>query len=93
MRLNDEKNDKIIHEIKQRINQLIKTFDENQDLNNKYENKDFIERKSVEELSNDLKQFQNELFCLNKMIELHENGLKINSFINKKGLIYVENSL
>jgi hypothetical protein len=85
MRLNDEKNDKIIHEIKQRINQLIKTFDENQDLNNKYENKDFIERKSVEELSNDLKQFQNELFCL--------NGLKINSFINKKGLIYVENSL
>jgi hypothetical protein len=88
-----KKNDKIIHEIKQRINQLIKTFDENQDLNNEYENKDFIERKSVEELSNDLKLFQNELFCLNKMIELHENGLKINSFINKKGLIYVENSL
>ncbi len=60
---------------------------------NEYENKDFIENKSFEQLSHDLKQFQNELFCLNKMIESHENCLQINSLINKKGLIYVKNSL
>jgi len=93
MRLNDEKNDKIIDEIKERMNQLIKRFDENQHLINEYENKDFIEEKSFEELSHHLKQFENELFCLNKMIESHENSLQINSFINKKGLIYVKNSL
>ncbi len=58
---------------------------------NEYENKDFIEEKSFEELSHHLKQFENELFCLNKMIESHENSLQINSLINKKGLIYVKN--
>ena len=83
MRLNDGKSDKIIDEIKQRMNQLMKIFHENQHLINEYENKDFIEHKSVEELSHDLKQFENELFCLNKMIESHENSLQINSLINK----------
>jgi hypothetical protein len=58
-----------------------------------YENKDFIEGKSFEQLSHDLKRFQNELFRFNKMIESHENCLKINSLINEKGLIYVKNIL
>jgi hypothetical protein len=75
------------------MNQLMKRFDERENLINEYENKDFIEHKSFEELSNDLKRFENELFCLNKMIESHENSLQINSLINKKGLIYVKNSL
>ncbi len=72
---------------------MIKRFDEKKDLINEYENKDFIEEKSFEQLSHDLKRFQNELFCFNKMIESHENCLQINSFINKKGLIYVKNIL
>ncbi len=59
---------------------------------NEYENKDFIEHKSVQQLSHDLKRFENKLFCLNKMIESHENSLQINSFINKKVLIDVKNS-
>jgi hypothetical protein len=59
MRFNDEKNDKIIDEIKQRINQLIKTFDENQYFINEYENKDFIEHKSFQQLSHSFKRFQN----------------------------------
>jgi GTP cyclohydrolase FolE2 len=43
MRLNDEKIDKTIDEIKERMNQLLKRFDENEDLINEYENKNFIE--------------------------------------------------
>jgi hypothetical protein len=62
MRFN-EKNDKIFDEIfdeiKQRINQLIKTFDENQHFINEYENKDFIEHKSFQQLSHSFKRFQN----------------------------------
>jgi hypothetical protein len=84
MRLNDGKSDKIIDEIKQRMNQLMKTFDENQHLINEYENKDFIEHKSVQQLSHHLKRFkiQNMSFFSNFHIIYSSPKVFCNYFLN-----------